>query len=77
MNGKTEGSYSRRKRTNNYGLLEKEGISSGDIRFMEGKSLDLTEFGLKAEKDRISGSTPDVLYKAAKAYIGYIQEIGK
>ena len=58
-------------------LLEKEGISSGDIRFMEGKSLDLTEFGLKAEKDRISGSTPDVLYKAAKAYIGYIQEIGK
>ncbi len=58
-------------------LLEKEGITAGDIRFMEKANLDLKEFTLKAEKDRVSEKTPDLLYKAAKAYIGYIQEISK
>lgn len=58
-------------------LLEKEGIACGDIRFMEKADLDLQEFTLRAEKDRVSEKTPDLLYKAAKAYIGYIQEISK
>ncbi len=58
-------------------LLEKEGIVFGDIRFMEKANLDLKEFSLKAEKDRVSGKATEILYKAAKAYIGYIQEISK
>ncbi len=57
--------------------LQKEGIKAGDIRFMEKTNLDLKEITLKAEKDRVMAQTPDLLYRAAKAYIGYIQEISK
>ncbi|MBP3604130.1 MAG: hypothetical protein J6J79_08300 [Lachnospiraceae bacterium] len=56
-------------------LLEKENVQAGDIRFLTGNELDLADFAGKAVKERISGKTPDTLYKAAKAYIGYIQEI--
>ncbi len=56
-------------------LLEKENVQAGDIRFLVGNELDLADFKVKAVKERMSGKTPDALYKAAKAYIGYIQEI--
>ncbi len=58
-------------------LLSKEGISAGDIRFMYKENPDLTDFTLKATKDRISGQTSELLYKTAKAYIGYVQAISK
>lgn len=57
--------------------LLKENISAGDIHFITGENLNLQDFSLKLSKDRISGQTPDALYKAAKAYIGFVQEISK
>lgn len=56
-------------------LLAKEDLQAGDIRFLTGEGLDIEEFALKTAKGREEGRTPDTLYKAAKAYIGYIQEI--
>lgn len=58
-------------------LLSKEDLQAGDIRFLTGKGLNPEEFALRAAKGREEGKTPDALYKAAKAYIGYIQEISK
>ncbi|MBR5798461.1 MAG: hypothetical protein IKY23_00205 [Lachnospiraceae bacterium] len=58
-------------------LLLKEGIKAGDIRFMENAKLDLKEFSLKAEDGRVSAVASDRFYQAAKAYIGYIQEISR
>ena len=58
-------------------LLTEEGIEAGEIHFIEGKQLDLAEFSSKAEENRISGKGADMLYRAAKVYIGYIQEISK
>lgn len=57
--------------------LAKEEIVMGDIRFVESEGLDLKEFSLRVSKDRQSGETPDILYRAAKAYIGYLQEISR
>lgn len=57
--------------------LAKEEIQAGDIRFITGERLNLEEFKARESKDRISGQTPDTLYKAAKAYIGFIQEISR
>lgn len=57
--------------------LLKENIMAGDIHFITGENLNLQEFSLKLSKDRILGQTPDTLYKAAKAYIGFVQEISK
>ena len=56
-------------------LLSKEGLQAGDIRFFTGNGPDAEDFALKAAREREEGKTPDTLYKAAKAYIGYIQEI--
>ena len=56
-------------------LLAKEDLQAGDIRFLTGEGLDIEEFASKTAKGREEGRTPDTLYKAAKAYIGYIQEI--
>lgn len=58
-------------------LLAKEGIVAGDIRFMHKENPDLTDFTLKATKDRVSGQTSELLYKTAKAYIGFVQAISK
>ncbi len=57
--------------------LLKENIMAGDIHFITGENLNLQEFSLKLSKGRILGQTPDTLYKAAKAYIGFVQEISK
>ena len=58
-------------------LLAKEGIVAGDIRFMHKENPDLIDFTLKATKDRVSGQTSELLYKTAKAYIGFVQAISK
>lgn len=58
-------------------LLSRENVETGDIRFMTGERMNLEEFSLKAGKDRIQGQTPEALYRAAKAYIGYIQQISR
>lgn len=59
------------------GMLAEEKIKAEDIRFITGENLDLQEFSLKVSKDRIPGQSPDELYKAAKVYIGFVQEISR
>ena len=55
--------------------LKEEGIDAGDIYFATGESLDLTEFALKQAAGLTEGQKgSQELYKAAKAFIGYIQE---
>jgi len=58
-------------------LLARDDLQAGDIRFLTGNGLNIEEFALKTAEGRNEGSTPDILYKAAKAYIGYIQEISR
>jgi hypothetical protein len=55
--------------------LKEEGLEAGDIRFLTGENLNLEEYSLKISKDRINGNTSDSLYKAARAYIGYVQDL--
>ena len=57
--------------------LAKEEIQAGDIHFITGENLNPEEFSAKESRDRIPGQTPDTLYRAAKAYIGFIQKISK
>lgn len=54
--------------------LEKEGISTGEIYFAQGENLELTEFSLKQSAGRKEGQDAKVLYRAAKAFISYIQK---
>lgn len=58
-------------------MLSEEKMGAGDIRFLTGEDLNLREFSLRISKDRISGQTPDALYRAAKVYIGFVQKISK
>ena len=58
-------------------LLSEDGLETGEIQFMTSEKQDLEEFSLKVSKDRVKEQTPDVLYRAAKVYIGYIQQINK
>lgn len=55
--------------------LQKEEIPVGDIYFVTGENLDLTAFSVKQSADRQQGQEAGVLYKAARAFIGYIQQI--
>ena len=54
--------------------LAKEQIQPGEIYFAKGEKLDLTEFSLKETGGRLSGDNSKVLYRAARAFIGYVQE---
>lgn len=56
--------------------LREEKILAGEIYFAVGENLDMTEFSLKESHNRKSGNDSQMLYKAAKAFIGYVQEIG-
>lgn len=58
-------------------LLVEEDLQSGDIRFLTGDGRSREEFTMNVIKEKEEGATPDTLYKAAKAYIGYIQEISR
>ena len=63
----------------NRGLFEeklyKEQIGTGEVYFAVGENLDLVDFTLKETEDRQPGNDSQMLYRAAKAFIGYIQEI--
>lgn len=54
--------------------LSEENIPAGEIYFAESRTLNLTEFSLKQSQDRREGGDAGVLYKSARAFIGYIQE---
>lgn len=56
--------------------LSEEGILTGEIYFASSQTLNLTEFSLKQSYDRQKGAdiNTGTLYKAAKAFIGYVQE---
>ena len=56
--------------------ISEEKILAGEIYFAVGENLDMTEFSLKESHNRKSGNDSQMLYKAAKAFIGYVQEIG-
>lgn len=63
----------------NKGLFEEklsgEQIGTGEIYFAVGENLDLADFTLKETGNRRSGNDSQMLYRTAKAFIGYIQEI--
>lgn len=75
---------SKREGTNilkeNSGLLEeklgREQIETGELYFITGDSLDLAEFSLKESDKRQLGDDSGLLYRAAKAFIGFVQETG-
>lgn len=56
--------------------LKKGGIAAGDIYFTTGEKLNLTEFSLKESGKERTGDDSGLLYKAAKAFIGFVQETG-
>ena len=55
--------------------LEREEIAVEQLHFTTGEGLDLKEFSIKESKDRIPGESTKKLYRTARAFIGYIQEI--
>lgn len=54
--------------------LSEENIPAGEIYFAESKTLNLTEFSLKQSHGRQEGADAGILYKSARAFIGYVQE---
>lgn len=68
-------------------MFKGEGLETGSIYFARGEKLDLTEFALKAsgarKKSAEEGDKPKTgedsgaLYRAARAFIGYVQETGR
>ena len=56
--------------------LQQENGMAGSFYFATGEDLDLAEFSGKHTEGRIKKPGADVLYRAAKDLIGYIQEAG-
>ncbi|MGN0364392.1 MAG: DUF6240 domain-containing protein [Suilimivivens sp.] len=56
--------------------LEEEQVPMGEIYFAAGEKLDLTEFSLKESDNRQTLGNSGMLYRAARAFIGYVQETG-
>lgn len=56
------------------GRLSEENVPAGKIYFAANETLNLTEFSLKQSQGRQEGSDAGILYKSAKAFIGYVQE---
>lgn len=54
--------------------LSEENIPAGEIYFAESKTLNLMEFSLKQSHGRQEGADAGMLYKSARAFIGYVQE---
>ncbi|MCM1127221.1 MAG: DUF6240 domain-containing protein [Lachnospiraceae bacterium] len=54
--------------------LSEENIPAGEIYFAESRTLNLTEFSLKQSHGRQEGGDAGMLYKSARAFIGYVQE---
>ena len=57
--------------------LTKEEIRTGEIYFAAGESLNPEEISLRESKDRKQADGSKELYKTAKAFIGFVQEIGR
>lgn len=55
--------------------LSREQVEAGEIYFAVGENLDLVDFTLKETENRQSGNDSQMLYRTAKAFIGYVQEI--
>lgn len=55
--------------------LAKEELEAGDIHFIANQKLDLTEISLKQGNGIEKGKAADGLYRAARAFIGYLQDI--
>lgn len=62
-----------------YARLKQEGLSSGNIYFTSTETLNLKEFAVRQAKGRSleTKATSAELYRAAKAFIGYIRETQK
>lgn len=58
------------------GKLEGENIQPGEIYFAVGENLDITDFAIKESVNRQTGDDSQILYRTAKAFIGYVQETG-
>lgn len=58
--------------------FSEEKISFHEVYFAASKTLNLEEFSLKQTQDREQSTSTDTgtLYKTARAFIGYVQEIG-
>ncbi len=56
--------------------LKEEQIQPGQIYFAKSDKLDLAEYSLKETKDRHTGAGTQTLYRAARAFIGFVQETG-
>lgn len=55
--------------------LEKEELKAGDIHFITNRNLDLTEFSIKEVNGMEKGRAAGEFYRAARAFIGYLQDI--
>ncbi|MDO4302977.1 MAG: DUF6240 domain-containing protein [Bacillota bacterium] len=58
------------------GRLSDERIGFNEIYFAVSQTLNLEEFSLKQSQGRQQGTDTATLYKSARAFIGYVQEIG-
>ncbi len=62
-------------------MLQGEELESGSLYFATGEKLDLAQFALKessaGERAAGAGEESAALYRAARAFIGYIQETGR
>ncbi len=56
--------------------LADEEIQTDGIYFAVGENLDLKNFSLKESKERQEGNDSPMLYRAARAFIGYVQKVG-
>jgi len=56
--------------------LSDERIGFNEIYFAVSQTLNLEEFSLKQSQGRQQGTDTATLYKSARAFIGYVQEIG-
>ncbi len=59
-----------------FGRLDEEELQTGEIYFATGESLNLEEISLKETKERTNGESGKELYKASRAFIGFVQEMG-
>lgn len=56
--------------------LSNEKIQAGEIYFAVGENLSLKDFSLKESANRQEGNDSQILYRAARAFIEYVQETG-
>ncbi len=55
-------------------MLLEENVPTKNMYFAANETLNLAEFSTKQSQGRQEGADAGVLYKSAKAFIGYVQE---